>query len=292
MKFGGVILFLVLWFTFSYLPIAHMVWWWGGPSAADGARGSCSASARWISPAARWCTSMPASPGWSRRSCSGPRREFLKEPIPPHNLTFTFIGACLLWVGWFGFNAGSNLEANGLTAQAFLNTITATSAAALAWAVGEKFTRGHASLLGAASGAIAGLVAITPAAGLAGTIGAIVLGAVAGFACLWAVVTLKPMFRYDDSLDVFGIHGVGGIVGAIGTGIVGAPMLGGFGVFDNILEQVLKQGIAVVVAIVWSGVVAFVAMLIVKAVFGGARVPDSAESDGLDLSSHGERAYN
>jgi Amt family ammonium transporter len=223
----------------------------------------------------------------------GARKEFLKEPIPPHNLVWAFVGACLLWVGWFGFNAGSNLEANGLTAQAVLNTIVAPAAAALAWAAAEKFTRGHASLLGAATGAVAGLVAITPAAGFAGAMGAIVLGAVAGVICLWAVVTLKPMFKYDDSLDVFGVHGVGGIVGALGTAIVASPALGGYPLDGyEMFNQLWVQFQAVIIAVVWSTVVTVIAMLIVKAVFGGARVPESAEADGLDLSSHGERAYN
>jgi Amt family ammonium transporter len=292
MKFGAVMLFLVLWFTFSYLPMAHMVWWWGGPSAADAASGYLFGLGALDFAGGTVVHINAGIAGLIAAIVLGPRKEFMKEPIPPHNLTFTFIGAALLWVGWFGFNAGSNLEANGLTAQAFLNTITATAAAALAWAVAEKFTRGHASLLGAASGAIAGLVAITPAAGLAGTVGAIVLGAVAGVVCLWAVVTLKPMFKYDDALDVFGIHGVGGIVGAIGTGIVGHSSLGGFGLFENMGSQVVIQATAVGVAVVWSGVVALVAMLIVKVLFGGARVSEAAESDGLDLSSHGERAYN
>jgi Amt family ammonium transporter len=223
----------------------------------------------------------------------GPRLGYMKEPIAPHNLIFVFIGASLLWVGWFGFNAGSALGANGLAAQAFLNTITAPAAAAIAWAVGEKITRGHASALGFVSGAVAGLVAITPAAGFAGTFGSIVLGAVTGFVCLWAVVTLKPMLKYDDSLDVFGIHGVGGIVGAIGTAIVADPALGGFGAEGYALGgQLVTQVLAVLVAIIWSAVVAFLAMLIVKAIFGGARVSEAGESDGLDLTSHGERAYN
>ena len=287
MKFGAVMAFLALWFTFSYLPIAHMVWFGGGLLYKMGAYDFAGGTVVHIN---------AGIAGLVAAILLGPRKEFMKEPIPPHNLTFTLAGACLLWVGWFGFNAGSNLEATGLAAQALLNTITATAAAALAWAVAEKFTRGHASLLGAASGAIAGLVAITPAAGFAGSMGAIVLGAVAGLACLWAVVTLKPMFKYDDALDVFGIHGVGGIVGALGTAIVAAPSLGGFALGDpaayNIGSQFVTQLTAVAIAIVWSGVVALVAMLIVKALFGGARVSESQESDGLDLSSHGERAYN
>jgi Amt family ammonium transporter len=193
MKFGAVMLFLAIWFTFSYLPIAHMVWFGGGMLFNLGAYDFAGGTVVHINAGVA---------GLVAAIVLGPRKEFLKEPIPPHNLTFTFIGACLLWVGWFGFNAGSNLEATGLAAQALLNTIVAPAAAALAWAVGEKFTRGHASLLGAASGAVAGLVAITPAAGFAGAMGSIVLGAVAGLVCLWAVVTLKPMFKYDDALDV------------------------------------------------------------------------------------------
>ncbi len=287
MKFGAVMLFLVLWFTFSYLPIAHMVWFSGGYLFGLGAYDFAGGTVVHINAGVA---------GLVAAIVLGPRKEFLKEPTPPHNLVFTFIGACLLWVGWFGFNAGSNLEATGLAAQALLNTILAPAAAALAWAVAEKFTRGHASLLGAASGAVAGLVAITPAAGFSGTMGSIVLGAVAGVVCLWAVVTLKPMFKYDDSLDVFGVHGIGGIVGALGTAIVAAPTLGGYALGDpaayNIGSQFVTQLIAVVIAVVWSAVVSLIAMLIVKAVFGGARVSESAEADGLDISSHGEHAYN
>ena len=287
MKFGAVMVFLAIWFTFSYLPVAHMVWFSGGFLYGLGAYDFAGGTVVHINAGVA---------GLVAAIVLGPRKEFMKEPIPPHNLTFTFIGACLLWVGWFGFNAGSNLEATGLAAQAVLNTITAPAAAALAWAVAEKFTRGHASLLGAASGAVAGLVAITPAAGFAGSMGAIVLGAVAGVVCLWAVVTLKPMFKYDDSLDVFGVHGVGGIIGALGTAIVAAPSFGGYALGDpaayNIGSQFVTQAIAVGVAIVWSAVVSLVAMLIVKAMFGGARVTESAESDGLDISSHGEHAYN
>jgi Amt family ammonium transporter len=284
MKFGAVMLFLAIWFTFSYVPIAHMVWAGGGLLFNMGAYDFAGGTVVHINSGVAALVAAVVL---------GPRTGFLKEPIPPHNLTFTFIGACLLWVGWFGFNAGSNLEANGLTAQALLNTLIAPAAAGMAWALAEKFTRGHASLLGAASGAVAGLVAITPAAGFSGTVGAIVLGAVAGLVCLWAIVTLKPMLKYDDSLDVFGIHGVGGIVGALGTAIVANPGLGGYPLDGyDMGGQFVTQLIAVVVAISWSGVVAFVALMIVKAVFGGLRVTESAETDGLDLSSHGERAYN
>jgi len=285
MKFGAVMLFLALWFTFSYLPIAHMVWSSGGLLFNMGALDFAGGTVVHINSGVAALVAAVVV---------GPRLGFLKEPIAPHNLVFTFIGASLLWVGWFGFNAGSALAADGIAAQAFLNTITAPAAAALAWALGEKFTRGHASLLGAASGAVAGLVAITPAAGFAGTFGAIVLGAVAALVCLWAVVTLKPWLKYDDSLDVFGIHGIGGIVGAIGTAIVAAPSLGGFGPGGadySIGGQLATQATAVIIAIVWSAVVALVALLIVRAVMG-LRVTESAETDGLDLTSHGERAYN
>jgi len=285
MKFGAVMLFLAIWFTFSYVPIAHMVWSGGGLLFKMGALDFAGGTVVHINSGVAALVAAIVL---------GPRMGFLKEPIAPHNLVFTFIGASLLWVGWFGFNAGSALAANGTAAQAFLNTITAPAAAALAWALGEKFTRGHASLLGAASGAVAGLVAITPAAGFAGTFGAIVLGAVAALICLWAVVTLKPLLKYDDSLDVFGIHGIGGIVGAIGTAIVAAPSLGGFGPGGadySLGSQLVTQITAVVIAVVWSAVVAFVALFIVKAVMG-LRVTESAETDGLDLTSHGERAYN
>lgn len=284
MKFGAVMAFLAIWFTFAYLPIAHMVWSGAGLFFQMGALDFAGGTVVHINSGVAALVAAIVL---------GPRLGYLKEPIAPHNLVFTYIGACLLWVGWFGFNAGSALGANGLAAQAFLNTITAPAAAGIAWAVGEKITRGHASALGFVSGAVAGLVAITPAAGFAGTFGAIVLGAITGLVCLWAVVTLKPRLKYDDSLDVFGIHGVGGIVGAIGTAIVADPGLGGFGAEGYAMGgQLVTQILAVVVAIVWSGVVTLVAMLIVKAIFGGARVSESSESDGLDLSSHGERAYN
>ncbi len=284
MKFGAVMLFLAIWFTFSYLPMAHMVWAGTGYLFSLGAYDFAGGTVVHINSGVAALVAAVLL---------GPRRGFFSEPIPPHNLTFVFIGACLLWVGWFGFNAGSNLEANGLTAQAFLNTLTAPAAAALAWGVAEKFTRGHASLLGFASGAVAGLVAITPAAGFAGTIGAIVLGAIAGLACLWAVVTLKPALKYDDSLDVFGIHGVGGIIGALGTAFVASPGLGGYPLAGyEMWSQFAKQLTGVGIVIAWSGLVTLAAMFIVRMVFGGVRVPESAETDGLDLSSHGERAYN
>ncbi|QPC86058.1 ammonium transporter [Mesorhizobium sp. NBSH29] len=285
MRFGSVMLFLAIWFTFSYLPIAHMVWAGGGYLFELGALDFAGGTVVHINAGVA---------GLVAAIVVGPRVGFMKENMAPHNLTFTMIGACLLWVGWFGFNAGSNLEANGLTAQAMLNTITATAAAALAWSAGERIIRGHASLLGAASGAVAGLVAITPAAGLAGTVGAIALGAVAALVCLWAVVSLKPMLKYDDSLDVFGVHGIGGIVGALGTAVVAAPALGGFGPGAeaySVSGQFVTQLIAVVIAVVWSAVVSIVALYIVKALMG-LRLPEAAEREGLDISSHGERAYN
>ncbi len=284
-KFGSIMLFIVIWFTFSYLPIAHMVWAGGGLLFEMGALDFAGGTVVHIN---------AGIAGLVAAIIVGPRVGFGKENMAPHNLTFAFLGACLLWVGWFGFNAGSNLEANGLTAQAVLNTITATAAAALAWSLGEKIARGHASLLGAISGAVAGLVAITPAAGLAGTIGAIILGAVAGFICLWAVVSLKPMLKYDDSLDVFGVHGVGGIVGAIGTAIVAAPSLGGFGPGGEeyaIGSQLGTQITAVVIAVVWSAVVSAIGLYVVKAIMG-LRPTEAEEREGLDITSHGERAYN
>ena len=283
MRFGALLTFLAIWFTFSYLPIAHMVWSGGGLFFTMGALDFAGGTVVHINSG---IAALVAA------IVLGPRLGYLKEPLAPHNLVFTYIGACLLWVGWFGFNAGSALGANGLAAQAFLNTITAPAAAGIAWALGERVTRGHASSLGFVSGAVAGLVAITPAAGFAGTFGSIVLGAIAGIVCLWAVVSLKPRLKYDDSLDVFGIHGVGGIVGAIGTAVVAAPALGGLGAEGyDMGAQLVTQVLAVVTAIVWSGVVALVAMLIVKALFGGARLSESGEIDGLDITTHGERAY-
>jgi Amt family ammonium transporter len=287
MKFGALMAFLAIWFTFSYIPMAHMVW--AGPGLLFG-MGAYDFAGGTVVHINSGVAALVAA------IVLGPRLGYMKEPIARHNLVWTYVGAGLLWFGWFGFNAGSNLEANALTAVALANTILAPAAGALAWALGEKITRGHASALGAVSGAVAGLVAITPAAGFAGVGGAIVLGAIAGVVCLWAVVNLKPMLKYDDSLDVFGIHGVGGIVGALGTAIVAAPGLGGYPLGDaaaySIGGQFMVQLTGVVIAIVWSGVVALIAMLIVKALFGGAKVAEAAESDGLDLSSHGERAYN
>jgi len=285
MKFGSVMLFLVLWFTFSYVPMAHMVWAGGGLIFEMGALDFAGGTVVHINAGVA---------GLVAAIVVGPRIGYLRDNMAPHNLTFAFIGASLLWVGWFGFNAGSNLEANGLAAQAVLNTITATAAAALSWSLGEKILRGHASQLGAISGAVAGLVAITPAAGLAGTVGAIFLGAAAGIACLWAVVSLKAMLKYDDSLDVFGVHGVGGIVGALGTAIVAAPALGGFGPGGadySVTGQFGTQFVAVAIAVVWSAAVSAIALQVVRAAMG-LRLAEADERVGLDISSHGERAYN
>jgi Amt family ammonium transporter len=222
----------------------------------------------------------------------GKRIGYGKESMAPHSLTLTMVGASLLWVGWFGFNAGSNLESNGGATLAFINTLVATAAAVLAWCIGEALGKGKASMLGAASGAVAGLVAITPACGSVGPMGAIVIGMVSGFACLWGVSGLKKMLGADDSLDVFGVHGVGGIVGALLVGVFAAPSLGGTGAEDfSIAGQLFIQAEGVVITMVWSAVVAFVAYKIVDMMVG-LRVSEEAEREGLDITSHGETAYN
>jgi Amt family ammonium transporter len=221
--------------------------------------------------------------------------------MAPHSLTLTMVGASLLWVGWFGFNAGSNLEANGTAALAFVNTVVATAAAALSWIAGEALMKGKASMLGAASGAVAGLVAVTPACGFVGVGGALVLGLLAGFICLWGVNGLKRMLGADDSLDVFGVHGVGGILGAMLTGVFASPDLGGTGICNYVADkcgewggigaQVWVQAQAVGTTIVWSAVVAFIAYKLVDLVIG-LRVSEEEEREGLDITSHGETAYN
>jgi ammonium transporter, Amt family len=308
-KFSALLLFMVLWFTFSYLPIAHMVWYWPGPDAyttADaGAKATATAGFLFQKGALDFAggTVVHVNAGIAGLVGAlviGKRLGYNKEPMPPHSLTMTMIGAALLWVGWFGFNAGSNLEATGSAAMAFCNTHFATAAAAIAWMFGEWIFRGKPTMLGAASGAVAGLVAITPACGFVGPMGAIVLGIVAGLVCLWAVVWLKGKFGYDDSLDVFGVHCIGGIIGAIGTGILCAPSLGGTGVYDYVANkvgdydmsaQVISQLWAVCTSLVWSGVVAFIAYKIVDIVIG-LRVTEEQEREGLDETQHGERAYN
>ena len=282
-KFSSLLVFSALWFTFSYLPIAHMVWATGGYLFDKGALDFAGGTVVHIN------AGIAALVG---ALVIGKRIGYGKEPMAPHNLPMTMIGASLLWVGWFGFNAGSNLEATGGAALALLNTIVATAAAALSWMFAEWMLRGKPSMLGIASGAIAGLVVVTPAAGLVGPMGAIILGLIVGPICLWAVSGLKRMLGYDDSLDVFGIHAVGGIIGAIGTGIFVSPELGGVGVKDyEMMHQVMVQATGVLVTVTWSGVVAYVCFKIVDMVMG-LRVSEEAEREGLDTASHGERAYN
>jgi ammonium transporter, Amt family len=312
MKFSAVLLFMVLWFTFSYLPMAHMVWYWDGPDAIKD-----EATLKAVGEAAGWLwakgaldfaggTVVHVNAAVAGLVCAymlGKRIGYGKESMAPHSLTLTMVGAALLWVGWFGFNAGSNLEANGVAMFAFVNTLLATACAVLAWTFAEWMIKGKPSVLGAASGAVAGLVAITPACGFVGIIGAMVIGLSAGVLCFWGVTGLKKLLGADDALDVFGVHGVGGIVGALLTGVFAAPSLGGQGIcnyitnkcgdaadFPGIGAQVWIQFQGVVVAIVLSAVVSYVALMIVKAIVG-LRVTEEAEREGLDTTSHGESAY-
>ena len=313
MKFSAVLAFMVLWFTFSYAPIAHMVWFWAGPDAYVSKdvvdKVNSTAGYIWQMGALDFAGGTvvhinAAVAGLVGAFMLGKRIGYGKESMAPHNLTMTMVGASLLWVGWFGFNAGSALEANGFAALAFINTFGATAAAVLAWCLGEALMRGKASMLGAASGAVAGLVAITPAAGNVGIGGALVIGAIAGFACLWGVNGLKKMLGADDSLDVFGVHGVGGIIGALLTGVFASPSLGGPSAMNDwvtatmmtpaeysIAAQVWIQAKAVMITIVWSGVVSFVAYKLVDLTIG-LRVSADEEREGLDISSHGETAYH
>jgi ammonium transporter, Amt family len=350
MKFSAVVLFLVIWFTFAYLPMAHMVWWWAGPDAytlsaanldvVKAAVGD-TAAADFLAKLAAATTdadkalvlsayndAVNAANGWLFNKgaidfaggsvvhinagvaglvCAlmlGKRVGLGKEPMAPHNLTVTLLGTGLLMFGWFGFNAGSNLEANGLTALALLNTILGAAAAMMTWTVGEKLVRGHASLLGGASGVVAGLVAITPACGWVGPMGAIAIGAAAGIICLFAVIWLKAKLGYDDALDVFGVHGVGGILGALLTGVFVSKDLGGVGVTNYLATdtsystvdyvfsaQMYAQCVDILTAIVLSAVVSYIALMICKYTVG-LRVDEQAEREGLDITSHGERAYN
>ena len=282
-KFAAVLLFCTIWFTFSYLPIAHMVWGAGGYLFDKGALDFAGGTVVHIN---------AAMAGLVGAYVIGKRLGYGRESMAPHSLTLTMVGASLLWVGWFGFNAGSNLEANGGTTLAFINTLMATAAAVLAWCVGETLTKGKASMLGAASGAVAGLVAITPACGTVGVMGAIIIGLVSGFLCLWGVTGLKKMLGADDSLDVFGVHGVGGIVGALLTGVFSAASLGGIKGGDySIASQLFVQAEGVVITMVWSAIVAYVAFKIVDMLVG-LRVTEEEEREGLDISSHGESAYH
>ncbi len=309
-KFSAILFFMVLWFTFSYLPIAHMVWFWAGPDAItnDETLAQVTNAAGWL-----WAKGALDFAGGTVVHINagiagligclviGKRIGYRKEAMPPHSLTMTMIGASMLWVGWFGFNVGSNLEATGLAALAFINTHLATAAAALSWMFVEWMVRGKPTMLGAASGAIAGLVAITPACGFVGPMGAIVIGLIAGALCLWAVVGLKAKLGYDDSLDVFGVHCVGGIFGALATGIFAAPSLGGQGIYDYIKDaanpdfsisgQFMIQLSAVLTTLIWSAVVSYIAFKIVDLTIG-LRVTEEQEREGLDESQHGERAYH
>ncbi|WP_260674580.1 ammonium transporter [Comamonas aquatica] len=284
-KFAAVMIFSVLWFTFSYIPMAHMVWG-GGLLAADGALDFAGGTVVHINAAVA---------GLVGAYMVGKRIGFGKEALPPHSLTLTMVGASLLWVGWFGFNAGSAGAANGIAGLAFINTILATGAAAVSWIVAEALHKGKASMLGAASGAVAGLVTITPAAGFVGPMGSIVMGLIAGPLCLWGVSGLKKMLKVDDTCDVFGVHGVGGILGAILTGVFASQSLGGTGGLtpDTFAmgAQVWVQFKSVIVTMAWCGVVSFICFKVAD-VLVGLRVAEDAEREGLDITTHGESAYN
>ena len=309
MKFSAVIAFIVLWFTFAYLPIAHMVWYWAGPDAyvdaAAGIKAGETAGFLFQKGAIDFAGGTvvhinAAIAGLIGAFMVGKRVGFGKESMAPHSLTMTMIGACLLWVGWFGFNAGSNLEATGAAALAFGNTMTATAAAALAWTFTEWILKGKPSMLGGASGAVAGLVAITPACGYVGIGGALIIGLLAGIICLWGCNGLKRLLGADDALDVFGVHGVGGMLGAVLTGVFADPALGGIGVYDYVANkvgeysmgaQVTSQLWAIGTTIIWSGVVSFIAYKLVDMTIG-LRVTEEEEREGLDTVSHGESAYH
>ncbi|MEI7569464.1 MAG: ammonium transporter [Alcaligenaceae bacterium] len=308
-KFSAILLFMILWFTFAYLPIAHMVWFWPGPDDVKDAASleAMTAKAGWLFQkgvldfAGGTVVHINAAiAGLVGSFVVGKRLGFGKESMKPHNMVHVMTGAALLWFGWFGFNAGSALEANGTAALAFANTLLATAAAVLSWTFTEWALKGKPSVLGAASGCVAGLVGITPAAGFVGPMGALAIGAIAGIVCIWGVSGLKKMFGSDDSLDVFGIHGVAGILGALLTAVFAAPKLGGTGVYDyvtnavtpdySIVDQFLIQGQSVVVTLIWSGVIAYISFKIADLVFG-LRVPEDQEREGLNITSHGESAY-
>jgi Amt family ammonium transporter len=326
MKFSAVALLLPLWVTFIYFPIAHMVWYWAGPDAIDTAAKAVAAAADAAAKAKAQAAldEVLADAGkifsWGAIDFAGgtvvhinagiaglvaaimvgKRTGYGKELMPPHSMVMTMIGGSLLWVGWFGFNVGSNLEATGTAALAMVNTFVATCGAALSWMFAEWLVKGKPSLLGIVTGAVAGLVAVTPAAGFSGPIGAIVLGLVAGVVCLFFCSAIKHMFGYDDALDVFGVHAVGGIVGALGTGILVNPALGGSGIFDytigkvaeyDFATQMLAQIKAVLLTIVWSGVGTAIILFVISLIVG-LRVTVDKEREGLDLTEHGERAYN
>ena len=308
-KFWPLMLFMVLWMTFVYFPIAHIVWYWAGPdfyyttatsAAPDGGfmfnKGALDFAGGTVVHINAGIAGMVGC------LFLGKRVGFGKEPMPPHSLTMTMIGASLLWVGWFGFNAGSNLEANGGAALAFINTFVATAAAAFSWAVCDQFVHGKPSMLGAASGAVAGLVAVTPASGYAGPMGSIALGLLVSPICFFFVTWVKNKFKYDDALDVFGVHCIGGIVGALATGVLDSPDLGGIGFMDysvfpavagkyDMLAQMKTQLTGVTVTLLWSGIGSTILYFVVDKLFG-LRPSEDAEREGLDITEHGERAYN
>jgi Amt family ammonium transporter len=313
MKFSAVLIFMVIWFTFSYIPIAHMVWFWPGPDAytdaklVDGLNATAGKIWQWGALDFAGGTVVHINAGVAGLVGAylvGKRVGYGKEAFPPHSLTLTMVGASLLWVGWFGFNAGSALEANGTAGLAFMNTFVATAAAVMSWILAEWFLKGKPSMLGAASGAVAGLVAITPAAGNVGLMGALIIGILVGPLCLWGVSGLKKMLKADDALDVFGVHALGGIFGALATGIFNSPNLGGPSfVADwvkmemtkpadySVMGQLIIQAKGVGLTIVWTAVVAFIAFKIADLIVG-LRVSDDEQREGLDIVSHGESAYN
>jgi Amt family ammonium transporter len=325
-KFSAIALFMPLWITFVYFPIAHMVWYWAGPDAIDAAVKALAAAAdpKAKAVAQEALDAVMADGGYLFKAGAidfaggsvvhinsgiagmvgclivGKRIGYGKDNMPPHSLTMTMIGCCLLWFGWFGFNAGSNLEAAGSAVVAFLNTFIATAACAISWMFVEWIVKGKPSMLGIASGAVAGLVAVTPASGFAGSMGALVLGLVAGVICFFFCTTVKNIFKYDDALDVFGVHCIGGIVGALGTGILVNPALGGTGVFDytigkaadyDMAAQMIAQGKDVIVTLLWSGIGSAIIWKVVDIIVGLRPAPEK-EREGLDISDHGERAYN
>lgn len=317
-KFSPLMLFVALWVTVIYFPIAHMVWYWEGPDGVAAAALKGAADLAAANADAGWLFQKGALDfaggtvvhinagitGLVLAVMLGKRKGFPKEPMPPHSLTMTMIGASLLWVGWFGFNAGSNLESNGVTGVAFINTMVATAAAGLSWLLVEQAVRGKPSLLGAASGVVAGLVAVTPASGFAGPMGSVVLGLLVSPLCFFFVSYVKTKFGYDDSLDVFGVHCIGGITGAILTGVLAAPYLGGQGIPDystkpgtlvagtyDMLTQVITQVEAVVITLLWSGIGAAILFFIIDKAWG-MRVSPEVEQEGLDIAEHGERAYH
>jgi Amt family ammonium transporter len=315
MKFSGVVIFAVLWPLLSYYPIAHMVWWWAGATSAVGQSAeqlAAGAGHLWAIGAIDFAggTVVHINAGVAALVGAlilGARQGYRQEPMAPHSLTLTFVGAGLLWVGWFGFNAGSNLESNMYAALAMTNTLLATAAAGISWVLVEWVTRKRPSMLGMASGVVAGLVAITPAAGFSGPMGAIVLGLIASPICILFCSAIKNALKYDDSLDAFGIHAVAGIIGAIGTGVVVSPALGGAGIVDfstckaetmacdalayDMGAQVWMQTQAVLIAIVWSAVASAIVFFLIKIV-GQLRASKEVEEEGLDISEHGERAYH